>query len=55
MADFSALSLTELKEEAKKRGIKGVSSMRKQDLVELLSAQQEIKYPETTSKKKYSQ
>ena len=39
MADYSALSLVELKEEAKKRGLKGISTMRKPELVELLSAQ----------------
>ena len=37
MADYSALSLAELKEEAKKRGLKGVSTMRKPELIELLS------------------
>lgn len=41
MADLAGMSLAELKEEAKKRGLKGVSTMRKQDLVELLSAAQE--------------
>ena len=41
MADYSALSLAELKEEAKKRGLKGVSTMRKPELVELLSGQPE--------------
>ena len=40
MADYSAMSLTELKEEAKKRGLKGVSTMRKQELAEVLSAQE---------------
>lgn len=40
MADFSAMSLVELKEEAKKRGLKGISTMRKPELVELLSAQE---------------
>lgn len=39
MADFSAMSLTELKEEAKKRGLKGISTMRKPELMELLSGQ----------------
>ena len=29
MTDYAALSLTELKEEAKKRGLKGISTMRK--------------------------
>ncbi len=40
MADFSAMPLAELKEEAKKRGLKGISAMRKPELVELLSAQE---------------
>ena len=39
MTDYSALSLAELKEEAKKRGLKGISAMRKPELVELLSVQ----------------
>ena len=39
MADFSAMSLLELKEEAKKRGIKGISAMRKPELIELLTTQ----------------
>ena len=40
MADFSTMSLSELKEEAKKRGLKGISTMRKTELAELLSAQE---------------
>ena len=40
MAEFSTMSLVELKEEAKKRGLKGISTMRKPELVELLSAQE---------------
>lgn len=40
MTDYAALSLTELKEEAKKRGLKGISTMRKPELIELLSAQE---------------
>ena len=40
MADFSAMSLTELKEEAKKLGLKGISAMRKTELVDILSAQE---------------
>ena len=40
MADYSALSLAELKEEAKKRGLKGISAMRKPELVEWLSNQE---------------
>jgi len=39
MADFTAMSLSELREEAKKIGLKGISAMRKQELVEYLSAQ----------------
>jgi len=39
MSNYSELSLAELKEEAKKRGLKGVSAMRKPDLIALLSAQ----------------
>ena len=42
MADFSAMSLVELKEEAKKRGLKGVSTMRKPELIELLDAKEKI-------------
>jgi len=41
MADYSELSLAELKEEAKKRGLKGISGMRKTELAELLSGQAE--------------
>ncbi len=37
MADFSAMSLAELREEAKKIGLKGISAMRKQELVEYLT------------------
>ena len=40
MADFSAMSLAELKEEAKKLGLKGISAMRKTELVDILSAQE---------------
>ena len=46
MTDYSAWSLTELKEEAKKRGLKGVSAMRKTELVEVLSVQSEPKKQE---------
>jgi len=46
MSDYSELSLAELKEEAKKRGLKGISAMRKPELVELLSEKEEIKKPE---------
>ena len=38
--DYSTMALSELKEEAKKRGLKGVSAMRKTDLIELLSGKQ---------------
>ncbi len=34
--DFSNMSLSELKEEAKKKDLKGISAMRKQELIELL-------------------
>jgi len=40
MTDYSEMSLNELKEEAKKRGLKGVSAMRKPDLINLLSGQE---------------
>jgi len=43
MTDYSAWSLAELKEEAKKRGLKGISTMRKTELMELLSEQPETK------------
>ena len=36
--EFKNMSLTELKEEAKKRGIKNISAMRKQNLIDLLEA-----------------
>ena len=39
MAEFSTMSLAELKEEAKKRGLKGISAMRKNELADMLSAQ----------------
>jgi len=38
MTDYSEMSLSELKEEAKKLGLKGISAMRKQELVECLAA-----------------
>ena len=41
MKDFSTMSLAELKEEAKVIGLKGISGMRKQELLDALSAQQE--------------
>ena len=40
MADYSTMSLADLKEEAKKRGLKGISTMRKPELIELLAAQE---------------
>lgn len=40
MADYLEMSLNELKEEAKKRGLKGVSTMRKPDLINLLSEEE---------------
>ncbi len=49
--DYSAMSLADLKEEAKKRGVKSVSAMRKQELIDLLSekdkeaAPKEVKEP----------
>lgn len=46
MVDFSTMSLTELKEEAKKRGLKGVSAMRKTELMEALKAQAETQETE---------
>jgi len=39
--DYRMMSLTELKEEARKKGLKGVSTMKKQDLAALLIAQTE--------------
>ncbi len=36
--DFSTMSLSELKEEAKKKDLKGISTMRKQELIDALSA-----------------
>ena len=51
MADYTTMSLVELKEEAKKRGLKGVSTMRKPELVALLSGQAEapqVKQAEST-------
>ena len=55
MADFSEMSLAELREEAKKLGFKGISAMRKQELVECLSvekktAQQPKEEPVTQTK-----
>lgn len=38
MEDYSVMSLADLKEEAKKLGLKGISAMRKQELVEYLAA-----------------
>ncbi len=36
-ADYLSMSLTELKEEAKKRGLKNISTLRKQGLIDLLT------------------
>ena len=48
MAEYSEMSLAELKEEAKKRGLKGISAMRKPELIELLSAQEApVQQPKT--------
>jgi len=38
MANYGEMTITQLKEEAKKLGLKGVSAMKKQELAELLSA-----------------
>ena len=38
-ADYTKMSLAELKEEAKNRGFKSISAMRKQELIDLLSAE----------------
>ena len=35
--DFSMMSLSELREEAKKKDLKGISAMRKQELIDLLA------------------
>ena len=40
-ADYRMMSLSELKEEAKKKGLKGVSTMKKQELAELLIEESE--------------
>lgn len=50
MIDFSDMSLSELKEEAKKIGLKGISAMRKQELVEyLVGNDQGIQQPKEES------
>lgn len=41
--DYSSMSLADLKEEAKKRGLKNISTMRKQALLELLTGAEEPK------------
>lgn len=46
--DFSSLSLAELKEEAKKNGIKGISSLKKDELIKVL--EEFIKLKETLLK-----
>jgi len=45
-ADYANMSLAELKEEAKKRGMKSISTMRKQDLIDALAAEQPAEQPE---------
>ena len=54
MINYSEMSLAELKEEARVKGIKGISAMRKQDLVKLLEAEEKpvVKVMETA---KYSE
>ena len=42
MEDFSVMSLAELREEAKKIGLKGISAMRKQELVEYLDTRNKM-------------
>ena len=37
--DFSSMTVTQLKEEAKAKGIQGISSMKKADLIAALSKQ----------------
>ena len=36
-ADFSAMTVAQLKDEAKKKGIEGITSMKKADLIAALS------------------
>ena len=48
--DFSNMSLSELKEEAKKKDLKGVSAMRKQELIDILSALEKQKEESKTVK-----
>jgi len=44
--EYLSMSLAELKEEAKKRGLKNISTLRKQELIELLSASEKKTEPE---------
>ncbi len=43
MADYGEMTITQLKEEAKKLGLKGVSAMKKQELAELLAATERMR------------
>ena len=45
-AEYLNMSLAELKEEAKKRGLKNISTMRKQELIDALSAGEKKSEPE---------
>ena len=46
--DYTGMSLAELKEEAKKRGIKNISIMRKQELIDLLEKEAKAEEPKET-------
>ena len=43
MADYGEMTITQLKEEAKSLGLKGVSTMKKQELAELLTATERMR------------
>ncbi len=49
MADYATMSLAELREAAKQRGLKGISAMRKTELVELLTVMQKAELAESLS------
>ena len=51
MENFFEMTITQLKDEAKKRGLKGTSAMKKQELAELLSATERISEQKQKEKK----
>ena len=51
MEKYLEMTITQLREEAKKRGLKGTSAMKKQELSDLLSASDRASEPGQKAKK----